>query len=208
MKKILKKIVMQLFERLLQSHQSFYENLDLTSIKGVEVLGVIEVYGRPIIDVRNGGRIILGSNVVLNSENKGYHLNMHSPVKLFVDREKAVIKVGSNTRIHGSCIHAYDSIVIGSNCLIAANCQIIDGSGHDLCFDNVTNRANTSGEAKPICIADNVWVGANCIILPGVSIGEGSVISAGSVVIKNIPKMVLAGGIPAKVIKNFNESVK
>jgi acetyltransferase-like isoleucine patch superfamily enzyme len=160
-----------------------------------------KLVGEPIVDIRRGATISIGKNVTLNSQNFGYHMNMHSPLKLYADRENAHITIGDDSRINGACIHAYERITIGKKCLIAANCQIIDGSGHDLSFDNVENRINTSGSASAIVIEDCVWIGANCIILPGVTIGYGSVIAAGSVVTQDIPSMVLAGGIPAKVIK-------
>jgi acetyltransferase-like isoleucine patch superfamily enzyme len=167
-------------------------------------LGSKVVFKRiPLIEAKNGGKIIIGNNVTINSRNRGYHINMHNTVKLLADRNDALISIGNNCRIHGSCIHAYSRITIGNNCLIAANCQIMDGSGHDLSFDNPANRVNTVGESKPIRIADNVWIGVNCIIMPGVEIGEGSIIAAGSVVVKSIPSMCIAGGNPAKVIKTF-----
>lgn len=157
--------------------------------------------GKPIIDIRNEAKIIIGNNVVLNSKNYGYHVSMHSPVKLFADRSGANISIGSDTRIHGSCIHAYSSITIGGKCLIAANCQIFDGNGHDLCLENPSERIYSVGKAKPIVIEDNVWLGINCIVLPGVTIGQGSVVAAGSVVSHNIPPQCLVAGNPAKVIK-------
>ena len=169
----------------------------------IEIKKNIKVNGLPIIDIRKGSKLLIGNGVTLNSRNKGYHINLHSPVKLFADRVGAEIKIGNNTRIHGSCIHAYQSISIGNNCLIAANCQIFDGNGHDLSFPNVDNRINTTGISKPIIIEDNVWIGANSFILPGVKIGAGSVISANSVVVKNVPKMVIIGGNPAKIIKDL-----
>ena len=49
-----------------------------------------------------------------------------------------------------------------------------------------------------------MWIGANCIVLPGVTIGAGSVVAAGSVVVKDIPPMSVAGGNPAKVIRSFD----
>jgi len=173
----------------------------IRKIKGLSVGNGLKIVKLPIIDIRNGGKISIGSNVTLTSDNVGYHLNMYSPVKLYADRPGAEIVIGDNTRIHGSCIHAYEKISIGNNCLIAANTQIMDGSGHDLSFENPANRINTTGTTKPVIIEDNVWIGANCIILPGVTIGQGSIIGAGSVVTKSIPPMVVAGGNPAKVIK-------
>ena len=165
----------------------------------------LKLDGRPIIDVRDGAKLILGNNVRLNSINRGYHINMFGPVKLFADRPGAIIRIGDDTRIHGSCIHAYENVSIGARCLIAANCNIMDGSGHSLSFDNVDNRVNTHGDIRPVVIEDSVWICANTIILPGVTIGRGTVIAAGSVVTKSLPSMVLAGGNPARVIKSFHD---
>ncbi len=172
--------------------------------KHIRIKGYVNVSGIPSLYFRNNGKLVLGKNVSLKSNRKSYHLNMHSPVKIMADRDGAVIEIGDNTRINGSCIHAYKKIVIGKNCLIAANCQIFDGSGHDLSFPDVENRINTVGEAKEIIVEDYVWIGANCIILPGVRIGKGSVISAGSVVHKDIPPMCLAAGNPVQIIKHFD----
>jgi len=174
------------------------------SIKSnIEIRGKLILNGKPIIDIRKGSNLYIGHGVTLNSKNRGYHINMHSPVKLFSDRPGAQIRIGDKTRIHGTCIHAYQSVVIGKNCLIAANCQIFDGNGHDISFPDVENRINTTGTSKPIVIEDSVWIGANSIVLPGVTIGQGSVISANSVVTKDIPKMVVAGGNPAQIIKDY-----
>lgn len=165
----------------------------------------LKILGTPLIDIKDDCFLYAEDNVTLNSRNRGYHVNMHSPIKLYADGKGAIIKIGENTRIHGTCIHAYESITIGKNCLIAANCQIFDGSGHDLSFANVENRINTKGISKPVVIEDNVWIGINSIVLPGVTIGNGSVIAANSVVTKSIPPMVLAGGNPAKVIKKHDQ---
>ena len=154
------------------------------------------------IDVHKKCNLQIGDNVILNSWNKGYHINMFKPIKIIADRN-GVITIGSNTRIHGTCIHAYSKISIGNNCLIAANTQIFDGSGHDICLENPENRINTTGNFKEIIIGNNVWIGAGCVILPGSVIGDGSVISAESVVRGVIPSNVLAGGNPIKILKTI-----
>lgn len=160
------------------------------------------VRGSPIIDIRNGAKIKIGNNVTLNSQNFGYHFNLNAPVKLFANINKdAFISIGDNTRIHGTCIHAKAKIEIGKNCLIAGNSQIFDCNAHTLSMDDPANRINTKGEPRPIKINDNVWIGANCIILPGVTIGEGSVIGAGSVVTKDIPARTIVAGNPARPIE-------
>jgi len=174
-------------------------------MKGLDLGKGVVFFGRPIIDIRRGGQIIIGDGVTLNSRNHGYHINMHSPVKLYTDRAGATITIGRETRIHGACLHAYQSITVGERCLIAANCQIFDGSGHDLSFDNVRERINTHGTTAPIVIEDGVWLGANTLVLPGVWIGEGSVVGAGSVVTKDIPAMVVAVGNPARVVRAYDE---
>ena len=158
----------------------------------------------PIVEIVDGSKIIIGNNVTLNSRNFGYHVSMYSKVKLIADRPGAIISIGENSRIHGSCIHAYKSIKIGKNCLIAANSNIFDTNGHPLSFNNVSKRIyrnETVDDAEPIVIEDNVWFGLNSIILPGVIIGEGSVIAAGSVVSKDVPPNKIYGGNPARLIK-------
>lgn len=148
-------------------------------------------------------KIIINKNTTINSSNFGYHLNMHSKCKIVADRPNASISIGTNCRIHGTCIHAFKKINIGNNVLIAANTQIIDANGHLLSMDKPEERLNRSDEGRPITICDNVWIGANCIILGGVTIGAGSVISAGSVIKKNVPEKSIFGGNPAILIKQY-----
>lgn len=183
---------------------SVFNNLWLRTRSNILFDGSVKFVGAPIIDIASGCYLYLGSDVTLNSRNKGYHINMHSPVKLMADRPGAVIRIGEGSRIHGTCIHAYSEINIGRNCLIAGNCQIFDGHGHDLCFPNVEDRVLSVGGSKPITIDDNVWIGANTIILPGVKIGFGSVIGANSVVSKEIPPMSVAVGNPAVVVRVYS----
>ena len=191
-KKILKKICNKL------------NLLKISRINNLKLGENVKVFSKPTIDISNKGRVIIGNNVTLNSQNRGYHLNMHSSVKLFADKPQAEIVIGDNTRIHGTCIHAYKKIHIGNNCLIAANTQIMDNSGHALSFNAPANRIHSSSKTKSVLIEDDVWIGANCIILPGVTIGAGSVIAAGSVVTKSVPPLTLVGGNPARIITEYN----
>ena len=179
----------------------------LRRVVGLDVGERVVFDGKPLIDISSGAAIRIDDDCVINSVNRRYHVSMFGPVKLFAELPGAMISIGAHTRIHGSCLHAYStSISVGRRCLIAANCQIFDGSGHDVGFDDVSNRINTKGSSKPIVIEDDVWIGANSIILPGVRIGKGSVIGAGSVVTTEIPSMVLAAGNPARVIRAASES--
>ena len=172
----------------------------LSMRSNVVLEGAVRILGVPLIDIRKGSKLILGDGVILTSRNRGYHLNIQAPVKLFADRPGAEIRIGAETRIAGSCIHAQRSVVIGKRCLIAGNCQIVDSNGHDLSFSNVQNRLHTEGTSMPIVIEDDVWLGANTVVLPGVRIGRGAVIGANSVVSTNIPARSVARGNPAEVV--------
>ncbi|OQX74685.1 MAG: hypothetical protein B6D59_01840 [Campylobacteraceae bacterium 4484_4] len=88
--------------------------------KNIHFTGKISFIGVPLVDLHDDAALEIGDNVTLTSLNRGYHLNLHSPVKLFANKPGATIKIGENTRIHGTCIHATKSVVIGKNCLIAA----------------------------------------------------------------------------------------
>ncbi|MDN3648160.1 acyltransferase [Reinekea marina] len=171
--------------------------------KNVSIGSGFRAKGIPLLNAWDGGEIVIGNNVQLNSRNRGYHVSMYSPVKLFAESNNTLIRIGDRTRIHGSCIHAIKRIEIGKNCLIAANCQIMDSSGHELCLENPEDRINSKGKGKAIFIHDNVWLGTGCIIMPGVTIGAGTVVSANSVVIRDLPPGVVAAGNPARVIKEI-----
>lgn len=174
--------------------------------RGLTLQGRVVLRGMPRVQIGDGAAIVLGDNVTLNSKDRGYHLNLYAPTKLMADRPGARILVGDNTRMSGTCIHAYRSVTVGRNCLIAGNTQIFDGSGHDLCFPHVEERLHTAGSAEEIVIEDNVWIGAHSIVLPGVRIGYGAVIGAGSVVTRDVPRFALAAGNPARVVRDFSSS--
>lgn len=201
-KRYIARLLKQSIEILANKRNEFYISR-ISKKHNMSIGQSFAINGIPSIDIWHDSSLSVGHNVLLNSSNKGYHINMHSPVKLLADRANARIIIGNNTRIHGTCIHAFELVEIGDNCLIAANCHIFDGNGHDLSFPDVENRINTFGSCRPVTIENNVWIGANSFILPGVTIGEGSVISANSVVTKSIPKMVVAGGNPAIIIKKY-----
>ena len=90
-------------------------------------------------------------------------------------------------------------VSIGARTLVGYRTQIISGN-HTI--PPAGQRIFDAGHIpKPVLIGEDAWIGANCIILPGLSIGNGAVIGAGSVVTKDIPENCIAAGNPAKVIK-------
>jgi acetyltransferase-like isoleucine patch superfamily enzyme len=97
--------------------------------------------------------------------------------------------------MQGCYIQATNGINFGDNVLIAPNVVIISAN-HDV------DDYNEHSIARPIQIGDNVWIGANAVILPGVQIGSNVVIGAGSVVTNDIPSNVIAAGNPCKVLSD------
>ncbi len=95
-------------------------------------------------------------------------------------------------------------VTFGDNVFIAPNC-VFSTAGHPL---DVEQRNKGLEYAYPITVEDNVWIGASVTVLPNVTIGSGSVIAAGSVVNRDIPKGVIAAGNPCKVIRKITEEDK
>lgn len=110
------------------------------------------------------------------------------------------IEIGENFYSnHNLIILDGAKVTIGDNVFIAPNCGIYT-AGHPL---DIKQRVEGLEYAYPITIGNNVWIGANVTILPGVTIGDNVTIGAGSTVTKDIPNNVLAFGNPAKIIKDI-----
>ena len=116
---------------------------------------------------------------------------------LFVDYGRS-ITVGANTFVNYN-LTALDvaTITIGRDCQLGPNVQLLTPT-HPLAAQP---RRDKLEAALPIVLGDNVWLGGGVIVLPGVSIGDNSVIGAGSVVTKDVPANVIAVGNPARVIR-------
>lgn len=100
---------------------------------------------------------------------------------------------------------AEGKIIIKSGCIISRYCEIWTSNHNYDSNDLQMIPYDRRFILKPVEINENVWIGSKVIILPGVSIGEGAVVGAGSVVTKDIPKYAVVGGNPAKVLKYRNE---
>lgn len=112
------------------------------------------------------------------------------------------ISFGKNVRITMNCCiwaEQNSKITFGDNILIGPGVKMFCGN-HGTALNNIPMTYQKRIEAD-ITIGNDVWIGANSIITSGVSIGKGSVIAAGSVVIKEVPENAIVGGVPAKIIK-------
>jgi Acetyltransferase (isoleucine patch superfamily) len=112
--------------------------------------------------------------------------------------EKGLIVIGDNTSINPfTRLLIQHKLVIGSNCLISWNCQILDEDFHTIDYPDKKN-----GQSPAIIIGDHVWIGSNTSIYKGVEIGDGCVIAANSVVKTSFPgNNLLIAGNPARVVK-------
>jgi len=104
------------------------------------------------------------------------------------------LTVGSGSVVEGVELHLHSAITVGDNSVVNAGCKLLTAS-------HVTNDEKWTSYSEPIIIGDYCWLATGVIVLPGVTVGRGSVVAAGSVVTKNIPENVIVAGNPAVVIK-------
>lgn len=137
------------------------------------------------------------------------------------ESESGYVSIGNYSYIGGGTFISRSSIEVGDNVTIAWGCTFYDHDSHSL--DYMKRRKDVSDElndirngcnfiankdwsevkSKPIKICNDAWIGMNVIILKGVTIGEGAIVGAGSVVTKDVPAWTMAAGNPAKVVKNL-----
>lgn len=150
---------------------------------------------------RHSGLVSLGNNVVFNSYTDQ---SWNSRCKLIV-LANAILTVGNNSGMNGVMVYCSRSVQIGDNVKIGGGTRISDSNHHSLGFLSRRNPAEDCKYVKsaPIIIGDDVFIGANCYIGKGVSIGDRSIVAAGSVVVKSIPSDEIWGGNPAKFIRKI-----
>lgn len=157
--------------------------------------------GVPIIRNSKTGKIILGNNFSMNN---GQFYNMIGCLQpcTFVVAENSNIIIGENVGISQTTLIAQCPIHIGNNVKIGGGTYIYTTDFHSL--DSTIRNSENDGlycKKAPVYIGDNVFIGAHCIILKGVTIGNNSIIGAGSIVTHDIPSNSVAAGNPAKVIR-------
>lgn len=140
------------------------------------------------LTVKNKGEFVIGRNVSFQG----------TPFPSSVTVGKgARLHIGDNVFFnYGLDIGCTHSITIGSNTIIGPMVNMIDSNFHPVDMED-------RSQSKPIVLEENVWIGRGAVILPGVTIGSGSVVAAGSIVTRDVPPNVLAGGTPARVIRDI-----
>lgn len=152
-------------------------------------------------DVRNKANINFGKNLTVGV---GCRVEAYSKTK------NIVLNFGNNVQINDYVhITAMESVIIGNNVLLASKIYISDCSHGSYSGNNSDSNPDTIPAdrplfSKPVLIEDNVWLGEFVSVLPGVTIGRGTIVGANSVVSKSLPQYVIAVGNPAKPIKKYN----
>ncbi|HXD57869.1 MAG TPA: acyltransferase [Thermoleophilaceae bacterium] len=128
----------------------------------------------------------------------GPGVRLFENVAFFLDGDGATIEIGRDTYLNRRVeVMCKDRVTIGEHCAIAWDVSIMDTNYHWL-----------SGGAPdaPVEIGDRVWIGARATLLPGVTIGDGAVVAAGSVVNRDVPEGTLVAGVPAEPIRRVEWS--
>ena len=133
---------------------------------------------------------------------------------LTFDKNNASISIGKRVFMSGTIIAA-QSVEIDNDVLISWGTTIVDHNSHSISFSKRHNDATDWMDGKknwdhvkisPVKICDKVWIGFNVIILKGVTIGEGAVVGAGSIVTKDVPPWTIVAGNPARIIREIPEN--
>lgn len=162
----------------------FYKFFYALSGKRVTIGKNFRVEGK--LTIKGPGRVIFGDNVTIG---------MH--VTPWTQSKNAIIQIGDRVYLNGTRFSCANKIEIKDDCIIA-ECRIRDNDSHGV---HPQHRHITM--SAPITINENVWVTPDCTILKGVEIGEGSTITANSVVTGKVPQNCLFGGNPAVLIKKI-----
>ena len=156
----------------------------------------------PLYQHRGRGSKIYGSARMDTPPYRRFWLGKQSVIESFCCINNAVgdVTIGDHTRIgiHSTII---GPVCIGSHVHLA---QGITVTALNHRYDDKKRRIDEQGvSTQPVVISDDVWIGANAVILPGVTIGRHAVVAAGAVVTKDVPDYCMVGGVPAKIIKNI-----
>ena len=159
-------------------------------------------YGAPIVQKHRRSAMSFGPGLQLRSRTRSNPLGIGHPVILATLNPGAQLVVGDNFAMSGGSICVAEKVTIGNNVALGANSTVVDTDFHPLRWDLREQRPQ-DGKTKPVVLEDWVFVGMNCLILKGVTIGRGSVVGANSVVAHSVPPGVIAAGNPARVVREL-----
>jgi acetyltransferase-like isoleucine patch superfamily enzyme len=168
----------------------------ICALKGVKIGKNSFFWGTMKFHLSTNSLIRIGNSCRFRSKKTSNLIGINRPcIFSTLGNDKPRLIIGDNCGFSGTVIGCFKEIRLGSNVRCGANTLITDSDWHQ---DDPR-----SGPPKAINIMDNVWLGVNCVVLKGVTIGENSVIGANSLVVKDIPANVVAAGNPCRVIRTL-----
>lgn len=163
----------------------------------------------PYLYVSRTARLRIGDGCTLANHTRYNTIGVIKPCSLAA-HGSGLLEIGNRVGMSGVSLCAYDHISIGDDVLIGANTYIFDTDFHSIDFTQRTMEIRTGNfegvRHRPVRIANGAFVGANCIITKGVTIGTRSVIGAGSVVTRDVPDGEIWAGNPAHFVRAVSSS--
>lgn len=221
MKRIIQKIIAKFINSAFVKWNPYLENFPSSFNKEIERLKVDKINNNLSQVILGSGSNFFDETVIYNCPNDKNKINIGNNTN--IQGEILVFKYGGQVTIGNDCyvgvgskIWSGEKIIIGNSVLISHNCNIVDSNSHEIDAIERDDRYkelilnghwNDKGSiiTKPINIGNNVWISFNVIILKGVTIGEGAIIAAGSLVTKDVESYTLVAGNPAKFVKSLRK---
>lgn len=172
---------------------------------GIPVGPGVRCAGPVILGRWPGSRISIGPGVSLvSTARRATAATIAAPVRLRTHGPEAQIILEEGVQLSGTSVTARSQTIrIGRYAMLAPNCIVVDSDFHAHWPPERRHLDPGYEHDAPVTIGAHAWIGLNCIILKGVTIGEGAMIAAGSVVTRDVPPGTLAAGVPARVIKTL-----
>ena len=184
--------------QLLKCLHNFFAYLLMSKNKSIKISKNSRV-GYRNITLKPFCRLEIGENSIVEAN-------------ILFDKEGDSVTIGKRVFIGASNLISAESIVVGNDVLISWGCTIVDHNSHPIEWSSryldVQNwfkgiKDWNSVKSAPVTICEKSWLGFNTIVLKGVTIGEGAVVGAGSVVTKDVPPYTIVAGNPARVIREI-----
>lgn len=193
-------IYIKLLNNIIKERFSYYSTLIIFRLNGVKHNGFRSI-GLPDLNLEENAVMIIGNEFVIVNDSKIATLGRCNRCKFNIYKDAKLI-IGNKVGMSNTTIVSTKSVQIGNNIIIGGGTTIVDSDFHSLNpkhWHTLNDALNMV--SKPVIIKDNVFIGMDVIILKGITVGENAIISAGSVVVRNVPDNEIWGGNPAVFIK-------
>lgn len=159
--------------------------------------------GMPLFRRLPGSTLRIGDGCEFRSAKWSNAVGVNRPCILSTNGATSVLEIGSRCGFTGTIIGCASHISLGDRVMCGANVTITDCDWHSINWRD--RAAGLPGEAIPVVIGDDVWLGMNVTVLKGVEIGSRTVVASGSLVTRSLPPGVIAAGQPARVVRMLED---